>query len=108
MEQRLEQSKSCGVYDQLSAVVAISAQHERFRRKIFSDRYKFRIGEALLSRFGRLLNDRLSSDHYGNCVSPIKKRSHSRAAPLPSLKAQTTRLWPRRQSPAAKTFGLFV
>ena len=29
--------------------------------------------------------------------------SHSLAAPLPSLMAQTTSDWPRRQSPAAKT-----
>jgi hypothetical protein len=29
-------------------------------------------------------------------------RSHSRAAPRPSLNAHTTRLWPRRQSPQAK------
>src|SRR5437773_4369112 len=40
---------------------------------------------------------------YGKFVSPIRYRSHSRAAPLPSLIAQTTRLWPRRQSPAATT-----
>src|SRR6266852_5121139 len=41
--------------------------------------------------------------HYGKLVLPMRKRSHSRAAPRPSLKAHTTRLWPRRQSPAAKT-----
>src|SRR5262249_20985390 len=41
--------------------------------------------------------------HQGKSVWPIKNRSHSRAAPRPSLKAHTTRLWPRRQSPAAKT-----
>ena len=28
---------------------------------------------------------------YGRCVTPIRKRSHSRAAPRPSLIAQTTR-----------------
>src|SRR5207248_56274 len=33
-------------------------------------------------------------------ASPIRKRSHSRTAPRPSLMAQTIRRWPRRQSPA--------
>jgi hypothetical protein len=41
--------------------------------------------------------------NYGSTEDPIKKRSHSRAAARPSLMAQTTRLWPRRMSPAAKT-----
>ena len=45
---------------------------------------------------------------YGISVAPIKKRSHSRAAPRPSLKAHTTRLWPRRQSPHANTPLWFV
>ena len=45
---------------------------------------------------------------HGNAVSPISQRSHSRAAPRPSLIAQTTRLWPRRMSPAAKTPGTLV
>ena len=44
-----------------------------------------------------------SECNYGRSVRPIRYRSHSRAAPRPSLMAQTTRLWPRRQSPAAKT-----
>jgi len=44
----------------------------------------------------------------GNSVLPIKNRSHSRAAPRPSLIAQTTRLWPRRMSPAVKTRGTLV
>ena len=44
----------------------------------------------------------------GKSVEPIRKRSHSRAAPRPSLKAQTTRLWPRRASPAANTPRMFV
>src|ERR1044072_6747587 len=48
----------------------------------------------------KLINSRAD---YGSSVLPIKKRSHSRAAPRPSLKAQTTRLWPRRQSPQANT-----
>ena len=33
----------------------------------------------------------------------FRNSAHAFAAPRPSLKAQTTRLWPRRQSPAAKT-----
>src|SRR5258707_11040722 len=45
----------------------------------------------------------LARSFQGRFVWPIRKWSHSRAAPRPSLKAQTTRLWPRRQSPAAKT-----
>ena len=45
---------------------------------------------------------------HGNVVSPISQRSHSRAAPRPSLIAQTIRLWPRRMSPAAKTPGTLV
>src|SRR5262245_62531159 len=45
---------------------------------------------------------------YGNTVSPINHRSHSLAAPRPSLIAHTTRLWPRRMSPAAKTPGMLV
>ncbi len=40
---------------------------------------------------------------YGRLVSPIRYRSTSRAAARPSLIAHTTRLWPRRMSPAAKT-----
>ena len=44
----------------------------------------------------------------GKFEYPIRKRSHSRAAPRPSLIAQTTRLWPRRQSPAAKTPATLV
>src|SRR5690606_34908913 len=40
---------------------------------------------------------------YGSSVVPIRYRSHSRAAPRPSLIAQTTKLCPRRQSPAANT-----
>ena len=44
----------------------------------------------------------------GKFVFPIRYRSHSRAAPLPSLNAHTTRLWPRRQSPAANTPFRFV
>ena len=36
---------------------------------------------------------------YGNAVSPIKNRSHSRAAPRPSLIAHTTRLEGYRQMP---------
>ena len=39
---------------------------------------------------------------YGRFEAPIRNLSHSRAAPRPSFIAQTTRLWPRRQSPAAK------
>ena len=45
---------------------------------------------------------------HASWVEPIRKRSHSRAAPRPSLMAQTTRLWPRRMSPAAKTLGTLV
>ena len=45
---------------------------------------------------------------HGRLVVPMRKRSHSRAAPRPSLIAQTTRLWPRRQSPAAKMPGTLV
>jgi hypothetical protein len=49
-----------------------------------------------------------SNYDHGRSVAPMRKRSHSRAAPRPSLKAQTTRLWPRRQSPAANTPGMLV
>ena len=35
----------------------------------------------------------------------MRKRSHSRAAPRPSFKAHTTRLWPRRLSPATAAGG---
>jgi hypothetical protein len=44
----------------------------------------------------------------GKFVTPIKYRSHSRAARRPSLMAQTTKLWPRRMSPAAKTPSTLV
>jgi hypothetical protein len=40
---------------------------------------------------------------YGSSVRPIRYWSMPRAAWRPSLMAQTTRLWPRRMSPAAKT-----
>ena len=43
-----------------------------------------------------------------NASNPSGKRSHSRAAPRPSLIAHTTRLCPRRMSPAAKTPGTLV
>jgi hypothetical protein len=46
--------------------------------------------------------------YQGRWVTPMRKRSHSRAAPRPSLMAQTTRDWPRRMSPAAKTPGTLV
>src|SRR5579884_3787733 len=49
-----------------------------------------------------------SRDHHGKFVRPIRYRSHSRAAPRPSLIAHTTRLWPRRMSPAANTPGTLV
>ena len=45
---------------------------------------------------------------YGRSVEPMRNLSHSLAAPRPSLKAHTTRLWPRRQSPAANTPGMLV
>lgn len=45
---------------------------------------------------------------HGNVVLPIRKRSHSRAAPRPSLIAQTTRLCPRRMSPATNTPSTLV
>ena len=41
----------------------------------------------------------------GSVLVPIRKASIARAAPRPSLMAQTTSDWPRRQSPAAKTPG---
>ena len=44
-----------------------------------------------------------SAEGYGRSVLPIRYRSHSRAAPRPSLMAQTIRLCPRRQSPAVNT-----
>ena len=44
----------------------------------------------------------------GSVLEPIRNSSIARAAPRPSLMAQTTSDWPRRQSPAAKTFGTFV
>src|SRR3990172_9481665 len=47
-------------------------------------------------------------DRQGRLVSPIRYRSHSRAAPRPSWIAHTTRLWPRRISPAAKTPSTLV
>jgi len=39
----------------------------------------------------------------GRSVLPMRYLSHSLATARPSLIAHTTRLWPRRQSPAAKT-----
>ena len=44
----------------------------------------------------------------GRLVKPMRYSSTARAAPRPSLIAQTTRLWPRRQSPAAKTPSTLV
>ena len=54
------------------------------------------------SRFHRAM-ERSAWTLQGRRVRPIRNRSHSRAAPRPSLMAHTTRLWPRRQSPAAYT-----
>lgn len=50
----------------------------------------------------------VAAQDYGKLVSPMRKRSHSLAAPRPSLIAHTTKLWPRRQSPAAKIPGTLV
>ena len=44
----------------------------------------------------------------GSLVVPERNRSISLAASRPSLMARTTRDWPLRQSPAAKTFGTDV
>ena len=44
----------------------------------------------------------------GNSLLPMRNRSTARAAPRPSLIAQTTSDWPRRQSPAAKTPSTLV
>ena len=44
----------------------------------------------------------------GNEEQPERKTSTSRAACRPSVIPQTTKLWPRRQSPAANTPGTLV
>jgi hypothetical protein len=44
----------------------------------------------------------------GSVLEPIRNSSTARAHCLPSRIAQTTRLCPRRMSPAAKTFPTFV
>ena len=44
----------------------------------------------------------------GRALTPIRYSSIARAAPRPSLMAQTTSDWPRRQSPAANTPGTLV
>src|SRR5260370_948069 len=44
----------------------------------------------------------------GSVLEPMRNASTARAAPRPSLIAQTTSDWPRRQSPAATIVGLFV
>ena len=44
----------------------------------------------------------------GSVLLPIKLASTSRAACRPSRIAQTTRLWPRRMSPAANTLATLV
>lgn len=44
----------------------------------------------------------------GNSLSPIKNSSTERAAWRPSRIAHTTRLWPRRMSPAANTLFTLV
>lgn len=60
------------------------------------------------SRFCRKTGKRGTFSPYRSTVFPIKYRSTSLAAPLPSRMAQTTRLWPRRASPAANTPSRFV
>ncbi len=44
----------------------------------------------------------------GRRDSPMRNRSTPRAASRPSAMAQTIRLWPRRESPAAKIPAAFV
>ena len=44
----------------------------------------------------------------GSWLTPVRNSSTARAAPRPSLMAQTTSDWPRRQSPAANTPGTLV
>lgn len=44
----------------------------------------------------------------GSSLAPISARSTARAHWRPSRIAQTTRLWPRRMSPQAKTRSLLV
>jgi hypothetical protein len=46
--------------------------------------------------------------YLGKLVVPIKNWSIDRAHNLPSRMAQTTSDWPRRMSPAEKTFGFEV
>ena len=48
------------------------------------------------------------SSYRGRSVAPIRCRSMARAHCLPSRMAQTTRLWPRRMSPAANTPSTLV
>lgn len=48
------------------------------------------------------------SPQRGNVLAPIRNSSTARAACRPSRIAQTTRDWPRRMSPAAKTFSWLV
>ena len=56
------------------------------------------------------LRDHLFSprSYAGRMLEPIRKMSMERAAWRPSRIAQTTRDWPRRMSPATKTFSLEV
>jgi hypothetical protein len=46
--------------------------------------------------------------HRGSTLQPIRNSSTARAACRPSRMAHTTRLWPRRMSPAAKTLSTLV
>jgi hypothetical protein len=50
----------------------------------------------------------VSNAYLGNRLDPITNSSTARAAWRPSRMAHTTRLWPRRMSPAANTLGTLV
>ena len=56
---------------------------------------------------GRRWQRRLNAQR-GRSLAPIRNSSMARAAWRPSRMAQTTRLWPRRMSPAANTLGALV
>ena len=60
------------------------------------------VGEHWLASFAALALSRGSSE------DPMRNSSTARAHCRPSRIAQTTSDWPRRMSPAAKTFGTLV
>ncbi len=80
------------------------------------DRKQGRQGKWRIGQVRRMPADRANASapayrkhcQRGNSLAPINTSSTARAAWRPSRMAQTTRLWPRRMSPAAKTLSIFV